>query len=248
MAAVGQYFQVKRAAAFGMVVAGSSLGGVVFPVAINKMLDHPKLGFGWTVRICGFMIIALIFPSAAGIRARLPPRKSQFWLFSAFKELQYVTLIGAIFLMILGCLAPLFYLPTFAVQNGMSTELAFYLTAILNAASFFGRISAGVVAIKAGRLNMLCLAAISTGILCFCWQKAASNTATLVFAAIFGFFSGTIVSLMSVALTTVSKDPRNLGTYLGQGMFCVSIAALTGKSVSLTPKISKKKFKVNWVL
>src|ERR1700734_2029921 len=73
MAATGQYFNKKRAAALGMAIAGSSLGGVIFPIALGKMLYNPQLGFGWTVRICGFIMVALLAPASIGIRARLPP-------------------------------------------------------------------------------------------------------------------------------------------------------------------------------
>src|ERR1700722_1551895 len=90
MAATGQYFNKKRAAALGMAVAGSSLGGVTFPVALGKMLYNPQLGFGWTVRICGFVMLAILVPSCTGIRARLPPRTNSFFLPSAFKEAPYV--------------------------------------------------------------------------------------------------------------------------------------------------------------
>jgi MFS family permease len=53
MAATGQYFNKKRGAALGLAVAGSSLGGVVWPIALGKMLYNRNLGFGWSVRISG---------------------------------------------------------------------------------------------------------------------------------------------------------------------------------------------------
>ena len=36
----------------GLAIAGSSIGGVVFPIALSRMLNNPKLGFGWSVRVC----------------------------------------------------------------------------------------------------------------------------------------------------------------------------------------------------
>ena len=74
-AAIAQYFKENLGAAIGVAVAGSSLGCIIFPVALNKMLKDPRLGFGWTVQICGFIILALLLPSVACIRARLPPRR-----------------------------------------------------------------------------------------------------------------------------------------------------------------------------
>ena len=60
IAATGQYFNKKRAAAMGAAVAGSSLGGVILPIALSRMLNNPNLGFGWSVRICGFLMLALL--------------------------------------------------------------------------------------------------------------------------------------------------------------------------------------------
>src|SRR5436190_6430248 len=54
-AAVSQYFDKKRAAALGVVVSGSSIGGVAIPIALSKMLNSSSLGFGWSVRVIGFV-------------------------------------------------------------------------------------------------------------------------------------------------------------------------------------------------
>src|SRR5882757_297087 len=95
MAATGQYFNKKRGAAMGLAVAGSSLGGVVWPIALGKMLYNPSLSFGWSVRISGFIMLALIGPACAAIRARLPPRNGTFFLPEAFKNPQFLGVVGS---------------------------------------------------------------------------------------------------------------------------------------------------------
>ncbi|KAL9618375.1 MAG: hypothetical protein Q9160_006883 [Pyrenula sp. 1 TL-2023] len=234
MAATGHYFQAKRAAALGIAVAGSSLGGVIFPIALSKMLNAPStLSFGWTVRICGFIMMIILLPSSFAIRARLPPRKENFLLPSAFRSAPYVTLIAATFLLMLGVFQPIFYLPTYAVTQGhMRPELAFYLTAILNGASFFGRVIPGITADRFGRLNLLSFFGVCTGILCLCWPATRSNAAIIAFAAVYGFFSGAIVSLTSACQAQVPKDPRDIGTYMGMGMFCAAFAVLAGPPIN----------------
>ncbi|KAH8802923.1 monocarboxylate permease-like protein [Xylogone sp. PMI_703] len=232
MAATSQYFNKKRGAAMGIAVAGSSLGGVIFPIALNKMLNDPNLTFGWTVRICGFIMLALLLPSTLAIRARLPPRSQNLFLPSAFKEPPYTILIVALIFVMLGVFIPIFYLPIYAVQHGMGTQLALYLTAILNAASFAGRVIPGVTADKVGRLNMLTFVCLSTGILCLCWQKTSSNASILVFAGLYGFSSGAVVSLLPVCFAQIPKNPQDIGTYMGMGMFCVSFASLVGPPIN----------------
>ncbi|PKX89633.1 uncharacterized protein P174DRAFT_424814 [Aspergillus novofumigatus IBT 16806] len=56
-AAVSQYFDRKRAAALGPAVSGSSIGGIILPIILSKMLNDSSLGFAWTVRVVGFIIL-----------------------------------------------------------------------------------------------------------------------------------------------------------------------------------------------
>ena len=228
MASVGQFFKQKRGAAMGIAVAGSSLGGVLFPIALTKMLYNPKLGFGWTIRILGFLILAILAISCPLIKARLPPRKDKFFMPGAFTELPFDLICFATFLMLFGAFTPIFFLPEYAVSHGMSTELSSYLLAILNASSLFGRLIPGILADRLGRLNMYCAAGVSSGILALCWQKVTSNAAIIVFATIYGFCSGAIVSLQATCMAAIPKNPQNIGTYLGMGMFVSSFAALAG--------------------
>lgn len=109
----------------GLAVTGSSLGGVIFPAALVAMLQH--LSFGWSVRVCGFTILGLMLPASFVIRPRLPSRKTQFFLFEAFKDRQYQMLLCAIFCHFMATFTPVFYLPTFAEQHGVDPQLANYL-------------------------------------------------------------------------------------------------------------------------
>lgn len=86
MGAVGHYFNKKRGAAMGLAISGSSLGGIVFPIMLGKLLYKPNLSFGWTIRISGFIMVALIIPACIAIRARLPRRKGQFFIGAALKD------------------------------------------------------------------------------------------------------------------------------------------------------------------
>ena len=232
LASTGQYFKKNRAAALGMIVAGSSVGGVIFPIALSNMLSDSKLTFGWTVRILGFVMVACLSITCLTIKARLPPRKGQFLLPIAFTEISYVALVVAMFFALLGLFTPFFYLPSYAVHYGMSVELASNLSAILNGASFFGRILVGVLADRLGRLNMLLVAVTVTAILIFCWPSAHSNAPIIVFSALYGFFSGAIISLMSTCFMSTAKDPKDIGTYYGMGIAIDSIAALIGPPIT----------------
>ncbi|KAL4881190.1 major facilitator superfamily domain-containing protein [Aspergillus karnatakaensis] len=232
MAATPQYFNKKRGAAMGLAVAGSSVGGVIHPIALNRLLTQTDLGFAWSVRIEAFLILAVLLVSCPFIRARLPPRKSKFLLPRAFKEARYTMLTFASFFMFLGMFPPFFFLPSYGITQGMTPTLAFYLSAILNAASFPGRIVPAILSDKFGKLNIYAAAGITTGILTLCWQRVHGNAAVIVFAALFGFFSGAIISGGSVTLASCTNDAKNIGTYMGMGMAWTSLAPLIGPPIS----------------
>lgn len=232
MAAVSQFFNKKRAAALGIVVSGSSIGGVVIPIALSKMLNGSSIGFGWSVRVIGFILIPLLGFACVAITTRLPPRTSKLFLWKAFKEPKFVLLTIALFFMLLGAFTPLFYIPTYAVSRGMEPTLASYLLAIINASSTFGRVVPGILADKFGRLNIFAFGGFVTGIVILCWDKAETTAALVVYSIAIGFSSGTIISGCSAAFTECPEDPRDLGSYIGMGMGVSSFAALIGPPVS----------------
>ncbi|RDW76882.1 MCT family MFS transporter [Aspergillus mulundensis] len=232
MAAVSQYFDKKRGAALGLTIAGSSIGGVVFPIALSKMLNSSSLGFGWSIRIIAFVMLVPMAISCLTVTARLPPRTTAFFIPGALKSPLFVILIIAMFFQLLGMFSPIFFIPTYAVSRGMDATLASYLAAILNGASTFGRIIPGILADKFGRLNAFGVGGIATGVIICCMNQAESNASLIVFSAVFGFWSGTVISGGSAALTTVPKNPQELGTYLGMGIALCGCAVLIGPPVS----------------
>jgi MFS family permease len=232
MAAVIQHFDKNIAAALGAAVAGSSIGGVVIPIALSKMLNSTSLGFGWSVRVIGFIVTPLLAFSCFTVTARLPPRKTTFFIVSAFARVDFCLLVAAMFFMFFGFFTPLFFIPTYAVSRGMNPTLASYLIAILNAASTFGRVIPGILADKFGRLNVLSLGGTITGIIIFCMNKPVSNPALIVYSVVFGFWSGTIISGASAALSIVIPDRRVAGTYLGMALGVSSLAALISPPVN----------------
>ena len=232
MAAVGHYFHARRGIAMGVAVAGSSLGGVIFPIALGRMFVNPTLGFGWTVRIIGFIILALVLVAMALIRPRLPPRHGQIIILSAFKDFSYTSLVIALFLLLWGMYTPFFYLTEYAIAHGMSQNLASYMLAILNAASFFGRVLPGLLADFAGNFNTLLCSGSVTGILLLCWIACKHNAAIIVYAALYGFFSGAIISLMTPCIASRAPTPRHIGTYIGMGMTVIALAGLSGTPIT----------------
>lgn len=70
------WFKKKRGAALGLVVTGSSLGGVIFPIMVVNLI--PQVGFGWAMRLCAFLILALLIFANLTVRSRIAPTRRPF--------------------------------------------------------------------------------------------------------------------------------------------------------------------------
>ncbi len=64
------------AMAFGIMVAGSSLGGVCLPIMMTRLID--EIGFPWMMRTMAFLFLGLLSITCLTVKSRLPPRRTPF--------------------------------------------------------------------------------------------------------------------------------------------------------------------------
>lgn len=121
-------------------VAHNFTGGVIYPIIFHRLVS--RIGFGWTTRVIGFIILATLAVPLAVIKVRVVPaskRKLVDW--TAFTEPAYVLFILGGMITFLGIYVPFFYIQYYATSTGITdSNLGFYLLPILNSASVGGRI------------------------------------------------------------------------------------------------------------
>ncbi|KAA8904429.1 hypothetical protein TRICI_005479 [Trichomonascus ciferrii] len=201
MAAPQEWFKRRRALAVGITASGSSLGGVIWPIAVERLID--QVGFGWTNRIIGFIYIPILTFSCIAIKARLPRDSSEKYMpnWSVLKDWRFAAMCVANAIGMLGLFPPLFYVSTFAERLGARPSIANYILAILNAASLVGRILPPYIADKTGRLNALFPCVLVTGVFLFTfWYPCNSEALLVVFAVLWGMASGTFIALFPSSL------------------------------------------------
>lgn len=99
MSLVSTYFAKRRGLALGLVTSGNSVGGMIYPTVVRQLL--PKVGFGWTVRVLGFINVVCLSLCVLLMRPRLPPRKrGPLWDPDSLKDVPYILLVlGICFLL-----------------------------------------------------------------------------------------------------------------------------------------------------
>lgn len=234
VALVATYFSTRRALAIGVVASGGSFGSVIYPIIFHRL--QPRIGFPWAMRVIGFIILGTLLISIAVMRTRLPPaKKSRAMLdLPAFKNAPFSLFSLGLFLAFAGLYVPIFYIIIFSeVHVHIGNDLSFYLLAVLNGASGFGRILPGLLADRFGALEMIVIFTVASAIFAYIGVVINSLGGLTVFAIFYGFVSGAVVSLPSAVVAAIA--PMGLvGTWMGMAFCFAAIGILIGSPIAGT--------------
>ncbi|TFY54145.1 hypothetical protein EVJ58_g9032 [Rhodofomes roseus] len=204
LSVVGHHFRARRALAVGIAISGSSAGGIVFPIMLNRLFQDPAVGFANAVRASGAVVGGCLVVANCLMRTRLPPKRAgrveekdgsrcaarlEAWRGIVWDGAYLWSICGA-FLTSLGVYVPLFYLQLFAVDHGVSSRITTYSLVILNAGSTLGRLVPTFLADKLGVYNMLVPAMAACAGLIFAIFGATNGPGVVLVGLIFGFVSG----------------------------------------------------------
>jgi len=151
-------------------------------------------------------------------------------------------------------MAVLTYITVSAMDTGVSPSVAFYFVAIANAASLFGRYAAGLLCDRLGKATRRLLSAEfyltyllpSTllgamnvmipftgvaGLMTYAWPFAKSERALIAITIIYGFSSGSYVSLLANPMMDMG-DTGDVGRRVGMFMTILALGALAGPPIS----------------
>ncbi|KAJ5569671.1 uncharacterized protein N7459_009101 [Penicillium hispanicum] len=233
IAIVATYFTTKRALATGITASGGSIGSVIFPIMFHKLIG--EVGFGWTTRIIAFVALGGLLFSWAVMKTRLPPPKQARSLLdlSAFREPPFVIFSLGLFFSFVGLYFPFFYLPTYFTNFlHIDGNMAFYIIPVLNAASVFGRITPGILADRLGSLNTIIPISFIATVLAFAWIGIRNEAGSIVFACLYGYASGAIVSLPPTILAKLTPNMSIVGTRMGMSFTFAGTGLLIGNPIA----------------
>ncbi|TGO08611.1 hypothetical protein BTUL_0200g00030 [Botrytis tulipae] len=201
IAVLPAYFDKKQALALGVAASGSAIGGVVFPIIFNQL--QPKIGFGWSIRVIGFIILLAAKIPVLGMRVRTPP--------SAIRKI--------------------FETPGKNHRScgkrpcslsSPSTQRRVFLWA--NHPDHFADIY--------GPFNIDIICVLLSGILAFTWISIHSTASMILFTVSYGFFSGGLTSISPNLGVALSPDTGVLGVRLGMLLMPISVGILVGNPIA----------------
>ncbi|KAK8039930.1 MFS transporter- MCP family- solute carrier family 16 (monocarboxylic acid transporters)- member 10 [Apiospora rasikravindrae] len=221
------YFSTRMAFTIGIAGSGSGIGGIIYPIVFQELEDN--LGFAWATRVIAFVMIATLSVPLAVMRPRLTPSAvRKLFDFAAWTERPYSFFAFGGFFGFIGMYLPMFYVSVFAMQHGTSPRLAFYLLPILNAGSIFGRIFPNYAADKTGPLNIFIPTCFALALVSFAWMAIYDTAGLIVFTIIYGFFSGTFLTLPFSTVVTLSPHMGVVGVRMGMACAIGSLGLLVG--------------------
>ncbi|XP_061171314.1 monocarboxylate transporter 4-like [Saccostrea echinata] len=147
--------------------------------------------------------------------------------FSLFKNGQFILLMISILLVSAPSGIPITYIPPFAKDRGLQTDLIGYLVTISAASDLVGRILFVFIADnkKIERRHMMTIATVTNGIICFMAFFSTNFTYFAIFGILQAMFGGVYFSMINVlVIDFIGLDKLNYGIAFGAVMTGISRA------------------------
>ncbi|KAG9257157.1 major facilitator superfamily domain-containing protein [Emericellopsis atlantica] len=238
VANVPTYFSKRRAVAMAIAASGTSTGGVVFPLIAQQLM--PRIGYGWTVRVMGFIVLFNAAVMLALVKPRFTPleRKKNnsnvtfagFFEWSAFREPPYTLFCAGMFAVWLALYFAFYYVSKYGKDYiAVDTSTSLTLLLAMNAIGALSRVIFGFIADKfLGLLHTLILAVLCTSVMFYSWIAVRDLPGLFVFSCLYGSFAAAVQALFPASCASLTKDVGKMGARTGMAFAVVSIAKLTG--------------------
>lgn len=195
---VNEYWITRRGFAYGLLCSASGVSGAALPFAMEKMLH--RYGYPTTLRAVAVGLFLVTGPLIPLLKPRLPeagasaPAKTD-WSF--LQSHLFWTYSLSNLAMGMGYFFPSLYIPSYALECGMSSTQGALLLALMAVSQVLGQTSFGYLSDR--RIPIDLLAGSSTAVAAVavytCWGLAQSFGILVAFALIYGFFGAGYTAL-----------------------------------------------------
>jgi len=236
------YFKRRKGMAIGIVMSGSSLGGMVFPPVLRILIS--LRGFNSGVRITACIVFGFLLIGNGLLRTPPKQKKPLFPvphldLAKYSKEMGYIFAAGGTFLTMLFIYWPVMYLDLLGKERGVNPNLAFYTVVILSFSGIFGGVGFGFASDIVGPWNLLMPVSGFLALMMFTTCSIQGPKSLCAYAFFYGIFAGAWLSLMVSALSSLASRTSEAGTRVGLVLSMSSIGILLSALIHdgvLTPQ------------
>lgn len=268
MGAPAHFFKAKRGTATALATVGGSVGGGLFPLMLRKFFSMEQAGvsdygYMWGIRTLGFIDLVLLCVAVALGRERLPhvvdpPRENEsrvrhvFRVYllqsldlKAFLDKKYFFCVLGTVLGELSLTSAITYYSSYAMSQGISQSDSYMLIMAINLVGIPGRWVPGFLSDVVGRFNIAIITLTSLSLIMFIgWLPFGTNLRNMyAISILYGFFSGSIFSLLPVCCGQISKT-EEFGRRYSTMYFVVSFVTLAG--IPITGAIIGNKSTANY--
>ena len=210
-----------------------NIGSIIYPVIFRQL--EPRIGFGWPTRVIGFTQVAALVLPVFGMRERLCPttlRRLLDW--NLFKQWSFLLVLLGMLFGYMGIYISFFYVELYALEKcRMPIGFASYILAIMSAGSLFGRLLPTYLADRyAGPVNLHTASAFAAAVLVLAWIAIESTAGIVVFGVLYGFVSGSLVSLGGPVVFSLTDNLQIVGTCLGMITGACGLGLLLGSPIA----------------
>ncbi|KAK6459503.1 monocarboxylate permease [Scheffersomyces xylosifermentans] len=227
---ISHWFCKKRGNCTGIATSGGSVGGLFFPLMLRH--TYTKYGYVWAMRIFAFTCLGCMVLSIVLVRGRFTKKSSYGtssgdldsvevertkWnkisrklnldrLFTR-ENSKYLFLIGGAFFGELSLVLLITYFATYAMAQGVSESTSLLLLTVWNGTGILGRLIPGYLSDIYGHfnINIIMLSTYTVTIFVMWLPFGDSQKVLFAFAAIGGYCSGSILSLLPACLSQITK-------------------------------------------
>ncbi|KAJ5747133.1 uncharacterized protein N7511_008829 [Penicillium nucicola] len=188
---MSEWFAKRKGLAFGIVWAGSGISGIIFPLAIQWLLD--QYGINATLQISAVTLFLLAAPFLYFHRPRVPMREV------AYHRLDFHFLYDKTFIIYqlgntleaVGFFLPTIYLPSFARSLGANDFMASLTVTLVNLTTVFGSVCMGFLSDRYHITTCILISTVGTVLsVFFLWGFATSIAPLYIFCIAYGLLAG----------------------------------------------------------
>lgn len=205
---------------------------ILLPILFNNL--QPRIGYGWTVRVFGFMSLATLLVPVLVMRARIVSKKNSTIIdMSVFRDHPFLIFITGNVILILGAYIPFNYVESFAVDEKITNaNIAFYILAMMNFSSLAGKVLPMLLAPRIGPFNLLLFFGVATGASSLALLGVKSLATVIVVSVIYAFLCGAFFALQPVVVIGLCPDPRLIGKRIGMAFVGLSFGLLATSPIA----------------